>query len=142
MIYLLKTPAINKFLEKHQISYLHIPLLVCYRLIVGDKSSVPLGEVLPVVFTHLPLKEDQQEYPMVFRCLEASYPECKSSGLLSANLAKLFEMSVAVVNDKDGDAEAKTMAKAAVQALCKDFEPEMKAMFSGLQPETVAKFEV
>ena len=118
-------------------------LFHCFRLIVGDKSSVPLGEVLPVVFTHLPLKEDTQEYPMVFRCLfEAAYQECKASGLLSANLTKLFEMSVSVVNDKDAEAEAKAMAKAAVQALCKDFEPEMKAMFAGLQPETVAKFEV
>ena len=59
------------------------------RLIVGDKGSVPLGEVLPVVFANLPLKEDTQEYPVVYRALEAAYQEIKASGILGQNLAKV-----------------------------------------------------
>ena len=43
---------------------------------------------------------------------------------------------------KDAEDEVKAMAKAAVKGMAKDFEPEMKQMFSSLQPETVAKFEV
>merc|ERR1719295_506734 len=114
---------------------------VC-RLVVGDKGSVPLGEVMPVVFNHLPLKEDKAEYEAVYNCLAAAYDECKTSGLVAANLTKLFQMSVSIVDDKDAEDEVKAMAKAAVKGMAKDFEPEMKQMFSSLQPETVAKFEV
>ena len=60
-----------------------------FRLIVGDKGSVPLGEVLSVVFANLPLKEDTQEYPVVYRALEAAYQEIKASGILGQNLAKV-----------------------------------------------------
>ena len=63
-----------------------------FRLIVGDKGSVPLGEVLPVVFANLPLKEDTQEYPVVYRALEAAYQEIKASGILGQNLAKVCSM--------------------------------------------------
>ena len=62
---------------------------VNFRLIVGDKGSVPLGEVLPVVFANLPLKEDTQEYPVVYRALEAAYQEIKASGILGQYLAKV-----------------------------------------------------
>lgn len=113
---------------------------VC-RLIVGDKGSVPLGEVLPVVFANLPLKEDTQEYPVVYRALEAAYQEIKASGILGQNLATVFEMSVSVMNDKESEDSTKVMSKATVEALCKDFEAEMKAMFAALPPETVAKFQ-
>ena len=63
-----------------------------FRLIVGDKGSVPLGEVLPVVFANLPLKEDTQEYPVVYRALEAAYQEIKASGILGQNLAKVCSL--------------------------------------------------
>ena len=54
---------------------------------------------------------------------------------------KVFEMSVSVINDKESEDSTKVMSKATVQALCKDFEAEMKAMFAALPPETVAKFQ-
>jgi hypothetical protein len=38
-----------------------ISILVTYhfRLILADKAAVPLDNVLPVIFEHLPLNEDQ-----------------------------------------------------------------------------------
>ena len=39
---------------------------VC-RMIVARPDLVPLPSVLPVVFAQLPLKEDYEEYPIVYR---------------------------------------------------------------------------
>ena len=39
---------------------------VC-RMIVARPDLVPLPSVLPVVFAQLPLKEDHEEYPIVYR---------------------------------------------------------------------------
>ena len=40
---------------------------VC-RLILANRSLVPLDDVLPVIFKNLPLKEDEEEYEIVFKC--------------------------------------------------------------------------
>ena len=36
-------------------------------MIVARPDLVPLPSVLPVVFAQLPLKEDHEEYPIVYR---------------------------------------------------------------------------
>ena len=64
-----------------------------------------------------------------------------STGMMSIPDLKVFEMSVSVINNKESEDSTKVMSKATVQALCKDFEAEMKAMFAALPPETVAKFQ-
>lgn len=38
------------------------------RLILANKDHVPLNDVLPVIFKNLPLKEDHEEYWVVFSC--------------------------------------------------------------------------
>ena len=37
------------------------------RFIVVALGSIPLDSLLPVMLTHLPLKEDMDEYEMVFK---------------------------------------------------------------------------
>jgi len=113
---------------------------VC-RLVVANKAAVPLAEVVPVVLQHLPLKEDKEEYHMVYRCIETVYEDCRE--LILANLQKIADMSASLMNDKEAnETKVKPLAKATVQALCKDHANEMKAALANQPQETLAKFEL
>ena len=59
-------PQIAGIAIVHQRCVQHLPvglelnfILNFFRLILANKSSVPLNNVLPVIFNNLPLKEDQ-----------------------------------------------------------------------------------
>jgi len=113
---------------------------VC-RLVVANKAAVPLAEVLPVIFQHLPLKEDKEEYAVVYRCLQTVYDDCRD--LILANIQKISDMSASLINDKAAnEIKVKPLAKATVQALCKDHAEQMKAALANQSQETLAKFEL
>ena len=43
------------------------------RFISVGSASVPVSEIVPVMMTNLPLKEDKDEYEMVFKALTVLY---------------------------------------------------------------------
>ena len=47
-----------------------------------ESASIPKHEIIPVLMDNLPLKEDKDEYEMVFKALTALY----ASGNLIKNL--------------------------------------------------------
>lgn len=70
---------------------------VC-RLILANKSAVPLAEVVPVVLANLPLKEDLDEYAVVFKCIRLLYSDGDVN--VKAGLAKILEISATVYGQK------------------------------------------
>ena len=109
---------------------------VC-RLVVANKAAVPLGDVVPVIFQHLPLNEDMQEYDMVYRCIETVYQDCPDQ--IKMNLQKIAEMSAANVMNKKVDAvKVKPLVQATMQALCKDYPEDMKVILSAVSPEVIS----
>ena len=43
------------------------------RFIVTGSASVPINEIVPVFMANLPLKEDMEEYEMVFKAFTVLY---------------------------------------------------------------------
>ena len=63
---------------------------VC-QMIVACPDLVLLPSVLPVVFAQLPLKEDHEEYPIVYRCLTDLYG--RGEPLVRAKMAKILALT-------------------------------------------------
>lgn len=109
---------------------------VC-RLVLANRALVPLAEVLPVVFQHLPLKEDFEEYHMVFRCLQ----ELLGAGeaIVIENATKILHLCATIYDTKAGK-ESEETGPAIVQ-LVKSFAavPEAAAAAAQLPEEAQAK---
>jgi hypothetical protein len=112
---------------------------VC-RMIVARPDLVPIAEVLPVVFAQLPLKEDHEEYPIVYRCLLDLY--AKGEPMLKANMAKILATSGEIYGtDKCGAESKKTeeLLVALVRAFYTDMRGEFEAAVAQFPPETAQR---
>ena len=96
-------------------------------MIVANRNLVPISEVLPVVFTHLPLKEDYEEYHMVFKCILELY----SAGeiLIKENMPKILLLCASIYEtemDKESD-ETRPLLEQLVRIVYRDLAPEFGA---------------
>ena len=48
-------------------------LTILLRFLVVGSASVPVNEIVPVLFGNLPLREDKDEYEMVFKAFTKLY---------------------------------------------------------------------
>ena len=111
---------------------------VC-RMIVVRSDIVPVPEVLPVVFAQLPLKEDPEEYPIVYRCLLSLYR--KGEPMMKLNMAKILAMSGEIHGtDKCGESkETGELLVSLVKAFYTDMRGEFEAAVSQFSPELQQK---
>ncbi|CAF3940802.1 unnamed protein product [Adineta steineri] len=68
------------------------------RMIVVSPKHVPLGQVLPVIFQHLPLREDFAEANSVFTCLNLLYEQYFTE--IEPYLPKCIEMAASIIDDE------------------------------------------
>ncbi|CAF0845274.1 unnamed protein product [Adineta ricciae] len=68
------------------------------RMIVVSPKHVPLGQVLPVLFQHLPLQEDFAEANSVFTCLNLLYQHHFAE--IETYLPKSIEMAASIIDDE------------------------------------------
>lgn len=75
-----------------------------YRFIVSHLNAVPLESLLPVLLTHLPLKEDPDEYEMVFKAFSTLYSN-NPAETVNRCLPKILESIVGFYGMKDANKE-------------------------------------
>ncbi len=113
---------------------------VC-RLIVANHEIVPVKEVLPVMFRHLPLREDDEEYPIVLECLLKLYSAGEE--LILVNMHKILLMCGGIYStDKCTNEEAEKSLVMLVQGFCRDMNTEFAAAVAQLptnEAENIAK---
>jgi hypothetical protein len=68
------------------------------RMIVVSPKHVPLGQVLPVLFQHLPLREDFAEANSVFTALNLLYEQYFTE--IEPYLPKSIEMAASIIDDE------------------------------------------
>ncbi|CAF3140795.1 unnamed protein product [Rotaria socialis] len=68
------------------------------RMIVVSPQHVPLEQVLPVLFQHLPLREDFAEAISVFTCLNLLYEQHFTQ--IESYLPKCIEMAASIIDDE------------------------------------------
>ena len=69
------------------------------RLILANQSLVPLDAVLPVLFQHLPLRQDLDEYEIVFSLL--SHLQTQEHPIVNAELVKVVNCSLQVIGSDE-----------------------------------------
>ena len=69
------------------------------RLILANQSLVPLDAVLPVLFQHLPLRQDLDEYEIVFLLL--SHLQTQEHPIVNAELVKIVNCSLQVIGSDE-----------------------------------------
>ena len=115
------------------------------RLMVANREIVPVKDVLPVVFRHLPLREDDEEYCIVFQCLGELYgagePLVRSGMPQVLQLAGNLHVKMNATGNRE-KAENWEQAEAAMSALlrafCKDSQAEFASAVSQM-PANVAE---
>lgn len=68
------------------------------RMMVVSTKHVPLGQVLPVLFQHLPLREDFAEASSVFTCLNLLYEHHFTE--IEPYLPKCIEMAASIIDNE------------------------------------------
>jgi len=63
------------------------------RFITADLTKVPVEEIVPVMLAHLPLREDLEEYELVFRCFQTLFSA--GHALTLSCLPKMLECAAA-----------------------------------------------
>ena len=95
-----------------------------FRMIVANRNLVPISEVLPVVFAHLPLKEDYEEYHMVFKCILELYNAGEI--LIKESMSKILLLCASIYEtdmDKESD-ETRPLLEQLVRVVYRDSAPE------------------
>merc|ERR1719383_703410 len=107
------------------------------RFLVVGSSSIPVNEILPVLLNNLPLKEDMEEYEMVFKALSALYASGHES--IKTNIPKILECAVAAQTAKGIDRDTIIpVVSELVKQILRDFPTEFQGVVSALPPETAA----
>jgi len=104
---------------------------VC-RFVVANLSGVPVGEIIPAVLAHLPLREDLEEYELVFKCFLTMYSA--GHALTLDCLPKIVECAAVFTAAIAGDMD-KTKTTPLVSQLMKS----MASSFSAQMEATVAQ---
>ena len=105
------------------------------RLIISHKESVPIQQVLPVVFQYLPLREDMEEYEVVLGAITVLLAD--GVDIVLAAMPKLLEIFASVYDKKvpqDQDVFADDevlMAKSRplIQSLVKQYQSQFSPQY-------------
>ncbi|XP_028288585.1 importin-4-like [Parambassis ranga] len=100
------------------------------RMIMGNVDAVPLEQVVPVLVTHLPLKEDMAENKTVYTCLAMLYTH---SPALVVNLMKpIIAASSHIIGNKKVDKDTQEtlvlLMKNLAQNHCADFQAAVTSL--------------
>lgn len=109
---------------------------VC-RLIIAKAELVPLDEVVPVIFSNLPLKEDDEEYVIIYRCLNLLFT--LGNPHIKPNLPKLIQMSADVVGTKSCDENVKPQMMQFLSSCKTHFVEDFQNAMSAVNPEVTTK---
>jgi len=103
------------------------------RFLVVGSSSIPVNEIVPVLMNNIPLKEDMDEYEMVFKALATLYSAGHES--MKSNIPKILECAVASQTAKEIDRETIIpVVSELVKQILRDFPAEFQGVASALPP--------
>ena len=120
---------------------------VC-RLIIAHKESVPIQQVLPVVFQYLPLREDMEEYEVVLGAITVLLAD--GVDIVLAAMPKLIEICASVYDKKvpqDQDvfaddevlmAKSRPLIQSLVKQYQSQFSPQYGEILAALQANSQA----
>merc|ERR1719469_1729604 len=110
---------------------------VC-RFIVADMASVPVDDIIQAVIKSLPLKEDDDEYEMVFKCFTTLYTAGHSS--IKMCLPKIIECAAALFmstkTDKICKEKTYPIAAELIKQVARDFPEDLTAVVQTLPAES------
>jgi len=107
---------------------------VC-RFVVADLASVPVDDIVPAVLKNLPLKEDEDEYEMVFKCFTTLYSAGHHS--VKSSIPKIIECAAAFYASKATDKEkVSPIVENLVKLIARDFPEDMTAVVQTLPAES------
>lgn len=107
---------------------------VC-RFVVADMAGVPVDDIVPAVVKNLPLKEDEDEYEMVFKCFATLYAAGHPS--VKQSIPKIIECSAAFYSSKGTDKEkVSPVVDNLVKSIAKDFPEDLTAVVQTLPAES------
>ena len=114
--------------------YFNVSSSSIFRLIVANRTLVPIDQVLPVVFTHLPLKEDFEEYHMVFKCILELYTAGEI--LIKTSMSKILALCASIYEtDQDKESEeTRPLLEQLVRQVYRDMQPEFAAAVGEMPP--------
>ncbi|MED6238474.1 hypothetical protein ATANTOWER_022324 [Ataeniobius toweri] len=107
------------------------------RMIMSNVDAVPLEQVVPVLVSHLPLKEDQEENQTVFKCLTIIYE--RSPALVVKLLKPIVAASSHVLGHKDVDTETQRTVVALMKELAQKHGAEFQVAALSLPAELQTK---
>ncbi|CAM6009508.1 unnamed protein product [Sphagnum balticum] len=103
------------------------------RMINAQPNALPLNQILPVLISALPLKEDMEESETVYGCLcgliSASHPQ------IMPFVPQLVPVFAQVVVSKDTSTVLKMGIGRAVMQLCGQYGDQMQTLLSSLPPD-------
>lgn len=111
---------------------------VC-RLVLANKTIVPLNDVLPVVLNQLPLKEDLEEYLVVFKCVLLLYGD--GNDHVKKEMAKIVDIGIKLVasNSEYDKEQIQPVVIGTLRQYANDWPNEMQAILQAQDQETAAK---
>ena len=113
---------------------------VC-RLILANQSLVPLDSVIPVIFQHLPLREDFDEYEVVYKMI-ALLLNGNDQGMILQALPKIIGFSVELFNTDEEFSRDKVMPaqKSVMLQLHGSLPEQFNSVIASLPSEQAAHF--
>ena len=110
---------------------------VC-RLIIANHEIVPVNDVAPVIIKNLPLKEDQDEYETVFKCLLGLYST--GSPAIVQNLPQLLETTTMIDADEVADiSRIQPLVVEFVKNVARDLPQEFQKALSTINAQNAEK---
>ncbi|KAK3601658.1 hypothetical protein CHS0354_038221 [Potamilus streckersoni] len=109
------------------------------RLVWAHQSAVPLEHVIPVVVKLLPLKEDFEENPTIFKCLFQLFEA--GSQEVAKQLPTLLTVCCKVLGTKEIKTETESMIIQFVQSVHHKFPQDFDNLKSTLPPVQAAKLD-
>ena len=112
---------------------------VC-RLILANKTLVPLNQVVPVVFKNIPLRDDMDEYETLFNAFQLLYADGCLQGQDSQSLVKIVECAIHVTNSVEDFNKDKIipLVKSFLQRLNQDQPDQLKSVLDSFPAEQTA----
>ncbi len=110
---------------------------VC-RLIVANKDLVPLQDVLPVVMSKLPLREDFDEYLPVYKMIQVLFAD--GNPMIKEAIPLIVKFSVDLQNTTEEYEREKVIPEliASLRLLVGTFPTEIKALLATYEPSQTA----
>jgi len=108
------------------------------RFIVIGSADVPVNEIVPVFLNNLPLREDKDEYEMVFKAFTLLYTAGHES--IKGNIGKIIECAAACHSAKELDRDTiLPIVNELLKQVARDFTADFQTFVSALPPNIAAK---